>query len=108
MTQMVVTEILEATAGEGLEAMTVDGRYWVGDLHNPSLPKTSLEEMEQGKLALDTPVRIQPDAEPRPLYKYIRELVWEEYQVEGKEGPSTWPTAACTRWRLSMLRSPWW
>ena len=65
--------------------MTVDGRYWVGDPPQPQSAKDIVEEMEQGKLALDTPVRIQPDAEPRPLYKYIRELVWEEYQVEGKE-----------------------
>ncbi len=47
--------------------------------------KEIVEEMEKGRLSLDTVIRIQPDAEPRPLYRYIRELVWEEYQVEGKE-----------------------
>jgi PAS domain S-box-containing protein len=36
--------------------------------------------LEEGRLAADVPVRIQQDAEPRPLGRYVRELVWLAHQ----------------------------
>ena len=44
---------------------------------------------ERGELVADTPTRILENAPPKPLHKYIRELVWAEYHssASGPEDP---------------------
>jgi len=59
--------------------------FWVGE---PPVPMSVAEVMaafEEGHLSSDTPVRILENAPPKPLHKYIRELVWEEYRTSTKK-----------------------
>jgi PAS domain S-box-containing protein len=42
-----------------------------------------MEAVESGELTLDAPARISKDGKPRPLRRYIREIVWSSYQEVG-------------------------
>jgi two-component system, cell cycle sensor histidine kinase and response regulator CckA len=43
-----------------------------------------MSAFEEGRLSSDTHVRILENAPSKPLHKYIRELVWEEYRTSTK------------------------
>ena len=54
--------------------------FLVGDNLDKLTAAEVVRAYERGELHDDTPLRIQKAAPARPLRKYIRELVWTEYQ----------------------------
>lgn len=61
-----------------------DGRhvFWVGDgaAEHTLTAEELLAAFEEGRFAADVPVRIQQDAAPQPLARYITELVWTAHR----------------------------
>ena len=64
-----------------------------------------LELFERGELTGETRVRVQSDAEARPLARYIRELVWMAHRVSsGRVGAETSETQ--TLFDASFMNAP--
>ncbi len=60
--------------------------FWVGEGETlrEMLPEALLHAFEEGEVAGDVPVRIQREAPPRPLARYISELVWMTHRRRSK------------------------
>ncbi len=65
----------------------VGARFWVheGEGRCAYSPSELLDAVESGRLDLEAPVSVLEEGEPRPLRRYLRELVWLSYQDESQE-----------------------
>ena len=64
------------------------GTFWVGEPPIEQSVSEILSAYERGEHSDSTPVRILEASEPKPLRKYMRELVWMEYQSRaGSQDP---------------------
>jgi PAS domain S-box-containing protein len=65
-------------------------RFWLGEgaALRTSTAEEILRAMEDGAIGLETPMRVAPDAAPRPLARFVRELVWTARREQSEAEPA--------------------
>lgn len=65
--------------------------FWIGEAEGlrSLTAEQLLQEFEAAHLNADTLVRIQKDAQPRPLRRYLRELVWIAHEAHSETSEDT-------------------